>query len=182
MKRGTATWEEYQVQEQQLVEANSTTRWYQYVLDHIPFWVNDEKGLVLEIGAGPNGGFRMLLKCIGYDSVDPCWGDQFSSYGDLRISAESLPMPRETYDLAIISNALDHCEHPKAVAREIVRVTKRGGAILTGHYINQPDAHPWSFESAKEIWKLFRGARRRFVRTIESTGRADYTVVWMEKK
>ena len=152
----TTDWQEHQKHERLFHPGPDTAYWYQHILDSLPCWSVENKGDVLEIGAGEFGGFRSLVPCDSYAIVDPIWGDTDGPYGDLRIKAETLPMPDSTFDLVIISNAIDHCEQPGFVAREITRVLASGGSVLCGHYLNQLP-HPWSFESVDEMPELFPG-------------------------
>lgn len=150
----TTPWAEHIAQERSFHPGADMTHWYKHVLNALSCWEVDNKGTVLEVGAGEGGGFSSLVPHDSYAIVDPLWGDGDSPFGDLRIPAESLPMPDETFDLVIVSNAIDHCEYPGRVATEMVRVLLAGGSLLCGHFLDQRP-HPWSFESLGEMTGLF---------------------------
>jgi SAM-dependent methyltransferase len=171
------SWADHLEHERSFRASDHTVQWYRHILESLPFWEYGNRGNVLEIGAGEFGGFRSLVPADSYRIVDPIWGDAESPWGDLRIRAESLPMPDETFDLVIVSNAIDHCEQPGAVAREIVRVLTAGGSVLCGHYLNQKP-HPWSFETVDEMPEMFSTltVRHKVVLTDRARNALDYTL------
>lgn len=156
MRRGYKTWEEYIEKERSHHDSPDTKGFLYNVLAQAKGMLDKTWPTVLEIGCGDSGGFRYLIPCDKYWSVDAINGDSESPWGDLCIRAESLPMESDTFDLVMVSNALDHCEFPQEVADEIVRVLNLGGVLFTGHYIGQDSPHPWSFESPSDVTDLFK--------------------------
>lgn len=71
-------------------------------------------------------------------------------HGDI----EQVPLPNRSVDLAILSQALHHAQHPQAAVNEAFRILKPGGQILV------LDLNEHSFEKARElyadVWLGFR--------------------------
>ena len=53
--------------------------------------------------------------------------------------ASALPFPDAAFDAAIIVDALHHMDEQRAVASEVVRVLRTGGAV----YVAEPDPRAW---------------------------------------
>lgn len=88
---------------------------------------------VLEVGIGEAEVAAMLAEIwpeasiVGLDLPDPDLADHWrgrsipAAFGD----AHHLPFPTAGFDLVIAIEVLEHVEHPRAVLREIERVTRR---------------------------------------------------------
>jgi ArsR family transcriptional regulator len=67
---------------------------------------------------------------------------------------ENVPLPDRSVDLAILSQALHHAQHPQAAVEEAYRILRPGGQILV------LDLNEHSFEKARElyadVWLGFR--------------------------
>lgn len=181
MIRSEIPWAEHQKKERASGEVYSTVLFYRRILTSLPSFLDDDQGVVLEIGSGPSGGFKTVVPCAAFYAVDSCWGDVASPWGDLRIQAEALPMEDGTFDLCIVSNALDHCDDPIQVAKEMMRVAKPGGKIFVGHYLPQTDPHPWAFDSVAEMMGLFAGFEVVLAQPFDTPGREGYTIAVFEK-
>jgi ArsR family transcriptional regulator len=59
---------------------------------------------------------------------------------------EHVPLPDRSVDLAILSQALHHAQHPEAAVREAFRILRPGGQILV------LDLNEHAFEKAREIY------------------------------
>ena len=63
-------------------------------------------------------------------------------HGDI----EQVPLPDKSVDLAILSQALHHAQHPQAAVNEAFRILKPGGQILI------LDLNEHTFEKARELY------------------------------
>ncbi len=115
---------------------------------------------IVDIGSGPE---RLGEEFINID-VYP-----FPEV-DIVADAEALPFGDDSIDALVTESMLEHVPHPTVVAREMVRVLKRGGVL----YASAPFIHPyhaspddfnrWTISGLKE---LFNG-----LEIIESGGRS----------
>jgi DNA gyrase subunit B len=66
--------------------------------------------------------------------------------------AEALPFPDETFDIAIIRQALHFVDTPVAALREMYRVLKKGGQAIIGHRVpyGEADAAWWERVNRKK--------------------------------
>lgn len=107
-----------------------------------------------DVGCGPYGvlfgivnsgePFAHAPSLIG---VDPLM-DLYEKFGLLQPQAnlrlhkskgETLPLPDGSCDYVVCVNALDHVENPAAVARELARITRRGGLCgVALHTVTRP--------------------------------------------
>jgi ArsR family transcriptional regulator len=67
---------------------------------------------------------------------------------------EQVPLPDKTVDLAILSQALHHAQHPQEAVNEAYRILRPGGQVLI------LDLNEHTFEKARElyadVWLGFR--------------------------
>jgi ubiquinone/menaquinone biosynthesis C-methylase UbiE/DNA-binding transcriptional ArsR family regulator len=59
---------------------------------------------------------------------------------------ENVPLPDRSVDLAILSQALHHAQHPQAAVREAFRILRPGGQVLV------LDLNEHTFEKARELY------------------------------
>jgi len=59
---------------------------------------------------------------------------------------EAVPLPDRSVDLAILSQALHHAQHPQTAVREAARILKPGGQLLI------LDLREHDFEKARELY------------------------------
>jgi ArsR family transcriptional regulator len=59
---------------------------------------------------------------------------------------ENVPMPDQSVDLAILSQALHHAQHPQVAIDEAFRILKSGGTLLI------LDLKEHNFEKARELY------------------------------
>lgn len=59
---------------------------------------------------------------------------------------ENVPLPDRSVDLAILSQALHHAQHPQAAIREAFRILRPGGQVLV------LDLNEHTFEKARELY------------------------------
>lgn len=106
-----------------------------------------EGRLVLDAGAGTGAAGRaaMAAGALGVVAVDAAFGmlaHQAASrppgvLGDLA----ALPFGPGVFGATVAAFSLNHLANPAAGLREMVRVTRPGGAVLAGTY-SEDDAHP----------------------------------------
>lgn len=153
---------------------------------------------ILEIGSGAGGILTYLKDSDHRFAIDPLEGfySTVSNFIEQRDSAvkytaakgESLPFIDKIFDLVIIDNVLDHCDHPEKVMNEAKRVLKYEGIIffkqntyhLWGKFIRQlmerlliDKGHPHTF-SKKDLQNLFREIKF----TIIHSDRPGYFYRW----
>ena len=85
---------------------------------------------VLDIGAG-DAPYRELFTHTEYVTTD--WGEsphEGAGGSTIVASAESIPVPDQSFDAAILTQVLEHVPDPAAVLREIARLLKPGGDLF----------------------------------------------------
>lgn len=120
----------------------------------------------LEIGPGASGGYLAVMPDITKRvSLDPISG-QLGAKGFLpfrsRIRyitgfAERMPFGDKSFDLIIISNALDHVRDMDKAMSEIKRVIRPGGYLFFFTFLNVQTPHPWTFNTVEEAMAMFKG-------------------------
>jgi len=91
-------------------------------------WCIDNSPRMVEVGTA-------LAEKNGLDNLTYKLGD-----------IESVPLPDRTVDLAILSQALHHAQHPQTAVREAARILKPGGQLLI------LDLREHDFEKARELY------------------------------
>ena len=72
---------------------------------------------------------------------------------------ESIPLSSETFDLALLSQALHHAASPPAAIREAARILRPGGMLLVLDL--EPHDEEWVREKLGDLWLGFSAARLR---------------------
>jgi len=124
----------------------SLTRALQYeFIRNYPF-----QGTVLDIGGGELTGYRQLLNCSSYDSInidhstEPTW---------IVGVGEAFPCSSGSYDTVISFNTLEHIFDAQFVLREMQRVLKSGGNLwLTTPFLFPIHGHPDDFFRPTPSW------------------------------
>lgn len=104
---------------------------------------------VIDIGSGDNPHPRagVLVDC-SWTNEDR-WGSLKLDRGLVIADAHTLPFRDGSFDVAICSHCLEHCQDPELVATEIARVARRGVVEVSTPYLDillQPyDRHLWIF-------------------------------------
>ena len=124
---------------------------------------------ILDVGCGPTCSAQLF--CKGKKTyLDPLMDSYLKTYSDklpegekISSTAEGIPKPDESFDVAICVNALDHMIHPEKALLEIRRVLKNDGIFLLGIFLHpapiamirmfierwfpifREDAHPYSY-------------------------------------
>jgi len=113
------------------------------------------RGRVLNVGCG-TGGFNAAAGAAGVrvagvdacaEALAICALRPGAGLGFARAAAEALPFADGAFDLVHCFSVIEHVDSVPATIREMVRVTRRGGAI----YVHTPNA--WSFYEGH--YKLF---------------------------
>jgi ArsR family transcriptional regulator len=91
-------------------------------------WCIDNSPRMVEVGTG-------LAKKNGLANLAYKLGD-----------IEAVPLPEKSVDLAILSQALHHAQHPQVAVDEAFRILRPGGQLLV------LDLNEHSFEKAREIY------------------------------
>jgi SAM-dependent methyltransferase len=130
------------------MRASSNTRmtFRRYYLDQ--FLANTRfSGSVLDIGGKKErkrGAFRPPVECVQrweYLNTDP------STNPDYLCSAEAIPVADAAFDLVLMTEVLEHLEHPERVLTEAVRVLKPGGRLIaTMPFLFPIHADPYDFQ------------------------------------
>jgi ArsR family transcriptional regulator len=91
---------------------------------------------------------------------------------------EKVPLPDKSVDLAILSQALHHAQHPQAAVDEAFRILRPGGQILV------LDLNEHSFEKARElyadIWLGFKESALHTFLKKAGFGKVEVTMVARE--
>jgi ubiquinone/menaquinone biosynthesis C-methylase UbiE len=98
---------------------------------------------VIDIGGGPVGLSSILAtkSTVVLDPLAAAYKKYFSCLNHIKGFGEELPFDDDRFDLAIITNALDHTQDPAQVLREVRRVLKRGGYFAQFHAVNNAITH-----------------------------------------
>lgn len=111
---------------------------------------------ILEIGGGPVGVIADI-HCAHKVILDPL-ADEYKTYFEcpyhVRGVGEALPFESGSFDIVLISNALDHCQSPEIVLWEAKRVLRAGGwlAMVNCTYLKYIHKHPGHIHSLDEMW------------------------------
>lgn len=120
----------------------------------------------LEIGTGASGGFLGVIRHINKRYAVDSKVDFLREHNLLPLTSkikylngygETLPYDNGSFDLVIISNALDHCKDMKKVVEEMKRVLKDKKYLLFMTYLKVKNPHPWTFETIEEAKEMFKG-------------------------
>jgi 2-polyprenyl-3-methyl-5-hydroxy-6-metoxy-1,4-benzoquinol methylase len=113
------------------------------------------QGRVLNVGCG-TGGFNAAAAAVGVrvagvdacaEAIAICTLRPEAGLGFAQAAAEALPFADDAFDLVHCFSVIEHVASVPATIREMVRVTRHGGAI----YLHTPNA--WSFYEGH--YKLF---------------------------
>lgn len=104
------------------------------------------KGRVIDIGGkkeNKRGRFRPPLhQVLSWEYVNT----DLSAKPDYLASAEQLPIPDESMDIAVMTEVLEYLDNPETALKEAWRVLKQGGcAIISVPFLN-PVHGDWQFD------------------------------------
>lgn len=91
--------------------------------------------------------------CTGVDLYDKAiaWGNKkYKTVSLLRADAHKLPFRKETFDVIICTEVLEHVEDPGKVLLEIKRVLKKNGRAII-----EMDSGNWLFTAIWYVWTHF---------------------------
>lgn len=163
------------------VEQSDPDRFYRLMADdsvaQLEQFVPLAGHVVLDIGGGP-GYFARAFRARGatYVSVDVD-GDEVTAAGPADSgtvlgSGMCLPFASDSIDVCYSSNVLEHVFAPRAMAEEMLRVTKPGGTVFLS-YTNW--LSPWGGHETAP-WHYLGGAHaaRRYARKFGSTPKNEF--------
>ncbi len=85
----------------------------------------DAQSLTLDLGCGPHAPYaKYFPNRVGFDIVS---GPGVDVVGD----AHNLPFENDKFDLILCTDVLDHLHSPQVVIREMQRVLKPGGKVIS---------------------------------------------------
>lgn len=100
-------------------------------------FITQTKGWVLNLSAAGSAQRHENVVEVGY---------AISGNTDVVADAHALPFDDDTFEAALVINALEHCRQPDRVAAELRRVLKPGGSLLVLTAFMQPlHERPWHF-------------------------------------
>jgi len=114
----------------------------------------------LEIGIGATGGFLCVIPHIKKRYAIDINIDELEAIGFLpskthikyqQGDAEKMSYDDNSFDLVIMTNTIDHMDHPERAIKEIKRVLKPGGILLFQTFLKVPDPHPMTFDTPEEV-------------------------------
>jgi len=111
---------------------------------------------IIDVGCG-NKPYASLFaaftkKYVGVD-VDP-------QVADVVARGEKLPIKKNSFDLVLCFQTLEHCEYPQKVIAEMYRVLRRGGCVILsthGAWMYHPCPHDYFRWTNEGLEKLFEG-------------------------
>lgn len=127
---------------------------------------------ILDVGAGP---MTFLGKKLRGQSLDITAVDALADLYDILPFPSGLPLIKtqkcfseelsqmfreNTFDLTIANNTLDHSIDPVQAIREMIKITKPGGSIITQHAANEAKKHNYH---AFHQWNFYISERCMFV-------------------
>ena len=95
------------------------------------------------------------LKCSGVDVYQKAIEYAKKSYPHISFfhnDAHHLPFQKNSFDIVICTNVLEHVVNPREVMKEIKRVVKRSGIVIIGM-----DSENLLFSFVWWLWKKFKG-------------------------
>jgi ubiquinone/menaquinone biosynthesis C-methylase UbiE len=120
----------------------------------------------LDVGISNTGGYMSFMPGISKRfGLDPAV-DYLRSIDMLPVSshikyvrgfAEEMPFGDKSFDLVVVTNAIDHVRDMEKSIEEIRRVLKDDGLVLFATYLRVTKPHPWTFQDTLEAQKLFKG-------------------------
>lgn len=130
-----------------------------------------ERALVLDAGAG-TGLYRPLFSGACYQSTDFCRIEK--DYGEITYVCDlaRIPVKRNSYDLVLLTQVLEHVPEPGRVLREIHRVLKPGGHLWL--------SAPFFFDEHEIPFDFYRYTRYGIEYLLHSAGFAIETLEWLE--
>ena len=99
---------------------------------------------ILDFGSGPRGSLewadnakiRVCCDVLAEEYIEFGINDHKARY--LRCTEERIPIESNYFDVSFTINSIDHAVNPSYMIREILRVTKLGGAISGSINLNEP--------------------------------------------
>ncbi len=103
-------------------------------------------GRIVELGALGDGRRALVPGATEYVTSNK------GEAGDVRLDAENLDLPDESFDGVVCESMFEHVEHPERVVSEIRRILRPGGRLLM--------LNPWMYpyHAAPDDYRRFSGS------------------------
>lgn len=127
---------------------------------------------VLEIGAGDNSleeVVRYYNEGCEYKTIDN--GAQYNNMSNEEMDAHKLSFPDNSFDLVIMSHTAEHFENPSIAFKEILRVIKQPGLVISitpkdcEHQILKGDTDHWFVLNSHQWIRLLTNVGFKKVRS-----------------
>jgi len=148
--------------------AHSSVPWQQNILKKFLKRIGvKDFHLIADIGSGIGNNVETLSKFTGHitavdispaalDALKRKYSGLISDLSVLSADATKLPLDKETFDVVVLTETLEHCENPEKVLSECVRILKSGGSIIVSapNYLNPAGLWKkvWDSTHQKSTW------------------------------
>lgn len=144
------------------IENNILQRtWHTNKLAAVVSSIKFKPATILDVGCA-SGWFISKLainfpaaKCYGIDIYDKAIAYGKKQYPHITFAmgdAHRTPFKKESFDLVVCTEVLEHVDDPKAVLLEIKRVLKKNGVAII-----ELDSGSWLFSLSWSLWRKFHG-------------------------
>lgn len=118
------------------------------------FRISGFNGIAVDVGCGPQPVLEQIdgnFIGIGVDPLIMSYAVDHPIFGEggwkktlaCPFQAETIPLPTASVHYVISTNALDHCQDPRAVVREIARILRPSGTFFLSFCVNNASVgHP----------------------------------------
>ena len=110
-------------------------------------------GNVLDIGCGvlPKPVY-MFESDVTWFGIDPFLGEHKREFEFKQATAEKIPYPENTFDVALFMSSLDHCKNPELALREAGRILRPNGKLFVWEILYNDDSRYRQWENSNENW------------------------------
>jgi 2-polyprenyl-3-methyl-5-hydroxy-6-metoxy-1,4-benzoquinol methylase len=148
---------------------------FQIICDHIPIGSN-----VLDVGCGIGNLARFMRdsRSAKVTALD------FSSYACSILASEgfrtiisklpTIPVPDESYDVAVCTEVLEHLDHPERTLAQMIRVVRHGGVVICSAPDNALHPH-------KELEHQIAYTLQSFEQTLKAT-KCNFEIMQLSPK
>jgi len=136
----------------------STARLY---LDKLESYIGQQRGKLLEIGCG-SGDFLLEAALRGYEVTGTDYSSHAIATAQTRLEGYApqlfvgelgqLNLPSETFEVCVLSDALEHVRNPAELLKEVQLLLKPGGTLL----LTVPSLDSWSARLLGKHWMEYK--------------------------